>query len=156
MIKLTEYAESSDPDVEFDEYVPVTATWPEATEFLQPPVYVRCVEKHRLLELKFNPSTRNLVELVLVNAPGLEIEHRKLSGIQDAAVRARWTGNASGGEFDRLTVTALEDFLLMNFSADLAVRWIGQGAVVLGTTESGSVGAIAVRWKTSERKAVLG
>lgn len=144
-------------DVEFDEYVPVTVTWPESSQFLAGPVYVRCVEDHRLLELKFSPSTMNLVELVLVNAPGLQRQGVTLSrDVRDSTTNAHWTGNEKGGELEHLEVRAYEDCLMMAFSAEPIDAWTGRGPVLFGTIASGLVGAIGVRWTPANQDVVLG
>lgn len=150
-------AEPVDVDVEFDEYVPVTVTWPEASNFLASPVYVRCVQEHRLLELKFSPSTSNLVELVLVNSPGLQRqEGTLLSNVRDAPVNARWTGKETGDQFDHLDVLAYKDRLVMIFTTEPIDAWTGRGPVGFGTVASGALGALSVRWSPAEQEVVLG
>jgi hypothetical protein len=157
MIELASFAGPGDADVEFDEYVPVTVTWPESLQLLETPLYVRCVEDHRLLELKFSPLTKNLVELVLVNSPGLRRTDAALAAeISDINVNARWAGDDKGGSFDRLEVTAFEDCLMMNFSGEPIDAWTGTGPVFFGTVTSGSVGAICVRWTPSDQEVVFG
>lgn len=157
MIELASFAGPGDFDVEFDEYVPVTVTWPESLQLMEPPLYVRCVEDHRLLELKFSPLTKNLVELVLVNSPRLQRTSAALApAVSDINVNARWVGDDKGGSFDRLEVTAFEDCLMMNFSGEPINAWTGSGRVLFGTVESGSVGAMGVLWTPSDQETVFG
>lgn len=157
MIELASFAGTGDVDVEFDEYVPVTVTWPESLQLMEPPLYIRCVEDHRLLELKFSPLTKNLVELVLVNSPGLQRTGAALAPeVSDINVHARWVGDDKGGSFDRLEVTAFEDFLVMNFSGEPINAWAGAEPVFFGTVASGSVGAICMRWTPSDQEVVFG
>lgn len=63
-----------DVEVEFDEHVPVTITYPEYRRLLKPPLYVTYSQDNALLDLKFSPFSRRLVEAVLVNAPYVRYE----------------------------------------------------------------------------------
>jgi len=147
MIELAGSDPSDEWILEFDEYVPVTATGPGYDLLTSPPTYVRALDEHRLLELKFDPAGGELVELVLVNTPGARIVEKPFpSPVGEALVTARWTGGQEGGEFTHLDVTYYQDCALMTLSADPISEWRGHGKMFFGIHEHGAIGAIGVRW----------
>ncbi|MFI2104615.1 hypothetical protein ACH436_15065 [Isoptericola sp. NPDC019693] len=147
MIELAGPDAPGEVAVEFDEYVPVTATWPAYERLSSPPTYVRAVEQHRLLELKFDPVEHDLAELVLVNAPGARsVEQSFAAQVADAPVTARWSGGPEGYEYPRLDIAYYQDCVLMTFSTETFRDWRGRGPVFFGILDSGLVGAVGIRW----------
>ena len=71
------------PDVEFDAYVPLTATWSNAGGLLDPPRYAALRDENGYLELKFHPETGILTEVVLAAA----LESRSSRGTSISAAR---------------------------------------------------------------------
>jgi hypothetical protein len=60
--------------VEYNEYVPLTITWRNASEVLESPVYVAWRDENGHLEFAFDPTNGILIEVVLAAAPGLTVE----------------------------------------------------------------------------------
>lgn len=158
MIEVCYLADAVAADVEFDEYVPVTITWPGAYRLLDPPLYVRYSGLGRLLQLKFHPESRRLIELVLVSASGLRRVHESLNlPAVGATAMARWSDSAGevAGEGGPPALTAFDDCLVLGISAVPPERWVGTEPVVFGLDRADQVTAISVGWGASGRDLVV-
>jgi hypothetical protein len=143
--------------IEYNEYVPLTVTWRNAGEVLEPPVCVVWRDENGQLELKFHPSTGILIEVVLAAAPGLIAEQTSLSPISsegaslmpflDSSDIVPETGSP-------LVIKAYWDYLYVSFCPD-ADRWAGSGPVLFGLAGELNLAAVCVRWTGSERESVL-
>jgi len=143
--------------IEYNEYVPLTITWRNASEVLESPVYVVRRDENGYLELKFHPSTGILIEVVLAAASGLIVEQMSLSPLSsedaslmpflDSSDRVPETGSP-------LVIKAYSDYLYLSFGPD-ADRWAGSGPVLFGLAGAQGFAAICARWTGSERESVL-
>jgi len=144
-------------NVEYDEYVPLTITWRNASEVLESPVYVVWRDENGYLEFKFHPSTGILVEVVLAAASGLIVEQMSLSPIssEDARLMPFLDSIDSVPETGSpLVIKAYQDYLYVSFGPD-ADRWSGSGPVLFGLAGPQGLAAICARWTASERESVL-
>lgn len=158
MIHLCHLDEPLPADVEFDEYVPVTLTWPEAGRLLDAPLYMRFEGSGRLLELKFHPQSRHLVEAVLVNVSGVQRDCSPLDPVSvDAAATACWSeraGTGTGAQ-DLFAVIAHDDCLVINLANGPSTSWVGSRPVLFGLKGASEVVAISVLWDVGTREAFL-
>ncbi|MGH4001775.1 MAG: hypothetical protein ACRDTJ_30425 [Pseudonocardiaceae bacterium] len=148
----------ADPaDVEFDEYVPVTVTWPAAHRLLDQPGYVTCQGRVGLLELKFHPSSGHLVEAVLVSARGIEVAEGALVPTSDDEFRTVcWSKeNQQVDVVRRVDAVAYDDCLVVALAPDPVERWVGSMPVLFGQGASGEFVAMCVQWDSRERRLVL-
>ncbi|TDD17599.1 hypothetical protein E1218_27535 [Kribbella turkmenica] len=142
----------------FDEYVPVTITWPDYHKLLDIPLYVRYEGAGGLLEMKFHPDSSRLIEVVLVNAPGVRREHRCLyPAATHVAVTACLSARSGGlpGLFGKLEVTAFDDYMVLAVESAPPLSWVGTAPVLFGLGESRQVVALCVQWEPSARDLVL-
>jgi hypothetical protein len=142
----------------FDEYVPVTMTWPDYHKLLDAPLYVRYAGSGSLLELKFHPDSCRLVEAVLVAAPGLRREHGSLHpSATEAAVAACLSVQADRPSDSPvvLEVTAFDDCMLIAVEPTPPLSWAGSGPVLFGLDASRQVVALCVQWDSGQRGLVL-
>jgi hypothetical protein len=143
--------------IEYNEYVPLTITWPNASEVLEPPVYVVRQDENGYLEFKFHPSTGILIEIVLTAAPGLTVEQTSLAPLspEDASLMPFLDSTDSAPETGSpLVIKAYPDYLYVSFGPD-ADLWTGSGPVLFGLAGEQSLTAICARWTGSERESVL-
>lgn len=159
MIETCWSEHAAEVKVEFDEYVPVTVTWPESGRLLDQPVYWRCASGQAVLELKFHPSSRRIVEAVLVNAPNIRLVAEALaprSNDERATVCFPDRVGSEGSGCAELIVTAFEDCLLISLSNGLIVQWVGGAPVYFGQDSAGDVVALCVLWSPRDRALVMG
>lgn len=144
--------------MEFDAYVPVTITWPEALDLLEPPTYLAFSSGESLLELKFHPSSYRIVEVALVNAPSIIRGDRSLRPVtEDKAAVACWRNEGADGLSETaLDVTAFDDCLVVSWSTVVVAHWVGCAPVYFGQGDQGNVVALCVNWSASDRDHVLG
>lgn len=143
--------------VDYDEYVPLTVTWRNASEVLESPVYVVRRDENGYLELKFHPATGILIEVVLASAPGLIVEQMSLAPFssEDARLMPFLDSSDSVPETESpLVIKAYSDYLHVCFGP-AADRWAGSGPVLFGLAGDQSLAAICARWSDAERKCVL-
>ena len=143
--------------IEYNEYVPLTVIWRNASEVLESPVYVVWRDENGYLELKFHPSTGILIEVVLAAAPGLIVEQTSLSPIssEDASLMPFLdSGHTVPEKGTPLVIKACSDYLYVSFGPE-ADRWAGSGPVVFGLAGEQNLVAICARWTGSERESVL-
>lgn len=158
MIELCQRDEIVAPDVVVDEYGPVTVTWPEAQRLLDPPRYVRFAGAGRLLELKFHPQTRQLIEAVLVSAAGAERGEGSLSpGSTDRAAGACLAeGIETANEEHELSrLVGYDDCLVIGLAPPMPTAWTGTRPVLFGLDDSSDVVALCVVWEAGEREIYL-
>jgi hypothetical protein len=143
--------------IEYNEYVPLTLMWRNASEVLESPVYVVWRDENGHLELKFHPSTGILVEVVLAAAPGLMVEQMSLSPInsEDASLMPFLDSSDVVPETGSpLVIKAYLDYLYVSFCPG-ADRWAGSGPVLFGLAGEQNLAAVCARWTGSERESVL-
>jgi hypothetical protein len=143
--------------IEYNEYVPFTVTWRNASEVLESPVYVVRRNENGYLEFKFHPSTGILIEVVLAAASGLIVEQMSLSPLssEDAGLMPFLDSIDSVPETGSpLVIKAYPDYLYVSFGPD-ADRWVGSGPFLFGLAGEQSLAAICARWTGSERESVL-
>jgi hypothetical protein len=143
--------------IEYNEYVPLTVTWRNASEVLESPDYVVWRDENGYLELKFHPSSEILIEVVLAAASGLIIEQMSLSPLssEDASLMPFLDSIDSVPEtVSPLVIKAYLDYLYVSFGPD-AGRWVGSGPVLFGLAGARGLAAICARWTASERESVL-
>lgn len=141
-----------------DEYVPITITWPEARRLLDAPRYLSFGGSGRLLELKFHPQTRLLVEAVLVSAAGVQQGGGSLSpesadGAVSGCLAQDDASVAERNDLSRLVV--YDDCLLIGFGRPVPARWVGSRPVLLGVDDLSMVIALCVMWEPRERETFL-
>lgn len=144
-------------DVEFDLYVPFTATWRAAGGLLDPPRYAGLRGESGYLELRFHPHTGILTEAVLAAAPGILAEQRALaprSRESDGLMPCLGPGETFPRPGDRLVIKAYPDYLYVCFGPG-PVRWAGPDPVLFGLTAGETLTAIAAQWTGAERELVL-
>jgi hypothetical protein len=157
VITVRQVSSPGSVDVEFDGYVPLTATWSTAGGLLDSPRYVELRSENGYLELKFHPHTGILIEAVLAAAPGMEIEQQALAPRNQGSDSPMpylapeetfpWAGT-------RLAIKAYLDYLYVSFGRD-PEQWVGPGPVIFGLTEDQGLTAIAAQWTSAERHTVL-
>jgi hypothetical protein len=157
VITMRQVSSPGPADVEFDGYVPLTATWSTVDGLLDPPRYVELRDENGYFELKFHPQTGILIEAVLAAAPGMQIEQQALAPRNQGPDGPMpylspdetflWTGN-------RLAIRAYPDYLSVSFGHD-PEQWAGPGPVIFGLTKNQGLTAIAAQWSTAERESVL-
>jgi hypothetical protein len=143
--------------VEYNEYVPLTITWRNASEVLESLVYVAWRDENGYLEFKFHPATGILIEVVLATAPGLIVKQMSLSPLssEDTSLMPFLDSGDSVPETGiPLVIRAYSDYLYVSFGPD-ADRWAGSGPVLFGLAGEQSLAAICARWTGSERESVL-
>ena len=158
MITMRRLSPPGSPDVEFDAYVPLTATWTNAGGLLDPPRYAALRDENGYLELKFHPETGILTGVVLAAAPGIQVERGNLdprSQVPDSLVPYLDPGDNFPAPGDRLVFRAHPDYLYVSFGHKPA-QWAGADPVVIGIARDQSLTAIAARWTPAERQSVLG
>lgn len=145
------------PEVEFDEYIPVTVVWPLAQRILDRPVYARFRSRSDLLELKFDRESGRIIEAVLVNAPEMRVVDAALGAVPAASLTtAYWVGETEGEDVvDGLDVVAYDDCLLAKLEPRAVISWHGTAPLLFGADESGRLVALAISWSDSERRLVL-
>jgi hypothetical protein len=144
-------------NVDFNEYVPLTATWSSASGLLEPPRYVELRDGNGYLEFKFHPSTGILIEVVLAAAPGIQVEQGSLSPRNSEDVNLMPfldSGDTFPETRNTLIVKAYSDYLYVSFGHD-PDQWVGSGPVLFGVAEKQNLAAICARWTGSERESVL-
>lgn len=146
------------PEVEFDAYVPLTATWSIANALLDPPRLTALQDENGYLELKFHPDTGILAEVVLAAAPRIHVEQGNLDprtqGPADLIPYLDPRDDFPAPE-DRLVIRAYQDYLYVSFGHDPG-RWAGTDPVIFGLAEDETLTAIATRWTGADRESVLG
>lgn len=158
MITMRQSSSPGSPDVEFDAYVPLTATWSIANALLDPPRLTALQDENGYLELKFHPDTGILVEVVLASAPGIHVEQGRLDPrIQASADLMPHLDSSDNfpAPGDRLVIRAYQDYLYISFGRDLG-QWAGTDPLIFGVDGEQRLTAIAVRWTGTDRKSVLG
>jgi hypothetical protein len=158
VITMKQLSPPGHPDVEFDAYVPLTATWSNASGLLDPPRYTALQDENGYLELKFHPETGILTEAVLVAAPGIQAEQGNLgprSQGPDGLMPYLDPGDNFPAAGHRLVIRAHPDYLYVSFGRDPG-QWTGTDPVIFGIAEDQSLTAIAARWTPAERESVLG
>lgn len=158
MIHLCHLDEPLPADVEFDEYVPVTLTWPEAGRLLDAPLYMRYGGSGRLLEMKFHPHSRRLVEAVLVSASRVQRDRSPLDPVSaDDAATACWSERAGtgSGAHEMFALIAHDDCLVIDLANSPSTSWVGLRPVLFGLNGASEVVAISVMWDDGEREAFL-
>lgn len=158
MITMKQLSSPGSPDVEFDAYVPLTATWNNADGLLDPPRYAALRDENGYLELKFHPETGILTEVVLAAAPGIQVKQRNLGPRAqgpDGLMPCLGPSDDFPAPGDRLVIRAHPDYLYVSFGRDPG-RWAGTDPVIFGVAEDQSLTAIAARWTPTERQSVLG
>jgi len=135
MLEFCEVMSDDASEVEFDAYVPFTVTWGAKHRLLETPIYVMCVAGSTMLEWKFGPGSRRLVEVVLVNAPAVRRESGALlCDVVGSSVGVCWSGSVAGERFDLsrgMEVVGWDDCLVVRLSAEPVVRWRGGSSVFL-------------------------
>jgi hypothetical protein len=143
--------------VDFDEYVPLTITWSNASGVLETPSYVELRGENGYLEFKFHPSTGILIEVVLAAAPGVRVEQVNLSPRDSNDVNLMPfldSGDAIHETESPLIIKAYPDYLYISFGPN-PDQWVGSGPVLFGLAGEQSLTAICARWTGSERESVL-
>jgi hypothetical protein len=157
VISLRQVEAVDSVNVEFDEYVPLTATWLSASEVLEPPRYVELGGGSGYLELKFHPSSGILIEVVLAAAPEVQVEQVRFSpgNFRDATFMPFLdSSDTVMQKRESLVVKAYSDYLCVSFGPD-PDQWIGSDPVLFGRAGPGGLVAICARWTSSERESVL-
>lgn len=139
--------------VEFDEYLPVTITWPDALS-LDPPTYRRYASGGSVLELKFNPLSRRIVEAVLVTASDVRQVAASLAPVSsDKLATVGWAERqTSERSKDTLLLAAYQDFLLISLSVEPVAEWIGALPVYFGISQASCAVALCVQWDSSDSR----
>jgi hypothetical protein len=158
VITMKQLGPPGSPNVEFDAYVPLTATWDSASGLLDPPRYAALRDGNGYLELKFHPETGVLTEVVLAAAPGIQVDREDL-GPRNQGPYGLMPYLGPGDDFpapgDQLVIRAHPDYLYVSFGREPG-QWAGTGPVLFGIAEDQTLTAIAVRWTPAERETVLG
>jgi hypothetical protein len=157
VITMRQVSSPGQVDVEFDEYVPLTAAWRSAGGLLDPPRYVELRDENGYLELKFHPDTGILIEAVLAAATGIQVERGTLaphSQEPDGLMPYLGPAEAFPRPGDRLVIKAYPDYLYVSFG-EKPVQWTGSDPVIFGLTGDQTLTAIAARWTDAERESVL-
>lgn len=153
MIRAIPSADAAPADVELDEYVPFTITWPEAGRLLDRPIYGWVRDGvDGLFELKFSPSTYHLVEAVLVNAPHVSFTDQ--ARLPAGYPRTQVTVVLDGSSFDSgsdLEVTAYSDVLLASWSRAPVVDFSAYGDIAVGLSASNEVSTLGFAWLPGQR-----
>jgi hypothetical protein len=79
MITMRQIEELQTVSVDFDKYVPLTATWSSASRVLDPPRYLALRDGNGYLEFKFHPSTGIMIEVVIATSTDIKVEQANLS-----------------------------------------------------------------------------
>jgi len=157
MMDLRQVEALESVNVDFNEYVPLTITWSNASEVLEPPRYVELRGANGYLELKFHPSSGILIEVVLAAASEIQVERASLSpGNSKGANLMPFIDSADTvGETEGLPVVkAYSDYLCVSFGPD-PDHWVGSDPVLFGLAGDQRLSAICARWTSSERESVL-
>ena len=158
MIDMRQCEEQRSLSIEFDPYVPFTATWRGIREILDKPIYVVISDGNGCLELKFHPHDRYLIEVVLVAAAGMQVKDEMLSPVP-SSVRDLAPFLEPGGlgvvEKHSLGIEAYRDYLCVTFEGGPVSRWVGEDPVLLGQASNGSFAGVCVKWSDFERESLL-
>jgi hypothetical protein len=157
MIALRQVEALESVNVDFNEYVPLTITWRNASEVLEPPTYVELRGVNGYLELKFHPSSGILIEVVLAAASEIQVEQANLSPENSKDVNLMPfidSGNTIRETDGTPVVKAYSDYLCVSFGPD-PDHWVGSDPVLFGLAREQSLSAICARWTSSERESVL-
>lgn len=157
MITMRQVESLAPASVDYDEYVPLTIAWRNASEVLDQPVYVTWRDGDGFLEFKFDPATGILIEVVLAAISRLTVEQMSLSPVssEDASLMPFLdSGDAVPETGSPLVIKAYSDYLCVSFGPD-PDRWVGSSPVLFGLTDSQSLAAICTRWTDSERESIL-
>lgn len=158
MITMRQISSPGSADVEFDGYVPLTATWGNASGLLDAPRYAALRDENGYLELRFHPAEGILTEVVLAAAPGIEVEQGNLDPRihgPDGLMPYLDPSDSFPGPGDQLVIRAHPDYLYVSFGRDPRL-WAGTDPVIFGIANDHSLKAIAARWTPAERASVLG
>jgi hypothetical protein len=143
--------------VDFNEYVPLTITWSNASAVLEQPSYVELRDGDGYLEFKFHPSTGILIEIVLAAASKIRIEQVNLDPRISEEVNLMpflHSGNGMSEIVAPLVIKAYSDYLYVSFGPD-PDQWVDSGPVLFGLVGEQNLTAICARWTGSERESVL-
>jgi hypothetical protein len=143
--------------VDFNEYVPLTITWGNASRVLESPSYTELQDESGYLEFKFHPSTGILIEVVLAAASRIQVEQVNLnpSILEDANLMPFLDSvNGMPEIVVPLVIKAYSDYLYVSFGPE-PDQWVDSGPVLFGLVGEQSLTAICARWTGPERESVL-
>lgn len=157
MITMRQVGALESVSIDFNEYVPLTITWGNASGVLEPPSYVELRDGNGYLEFKFHPSTGILIEVVLAAASRIQVEQVNLyPRISEGANLMPFldSDNSTPEIVAPLVIKAYSDYLYVSFGPD-PDQWVDSGPVLFGLVGEQSLTAICARWTGSERESVL-
>lgn len=150
--------EGGDPLVEFDDYVPVTITWPDYFRIEEAPDTRMCVSAGCIVEVKTRKGSVDVVELVVVTArpPALQVVDSVLA--PDGATQEDEGPSLTLPSDDDLPAPRpwiFHDYFVLAWSELVGVRWRRAGGLQFGLDSSCSLLALAVPWSRVENRAMV-
>jgi hypothetical protein len=150
------------PEVEYDSYTPVTITWPRYRA-LSGRLLTRIFgDAGRYLEVKADPETGELVEVVLISAEASVEDHpAQLPSRDDHELIVPQLDLAATGsdlsppaETTDLTVIAYPELLEIRFPLTTEAL-VGAGPVRFGVASDGALSALRIDWHPTDRDAFI-
>lgn len=143
------------PDIEFDSYVPLTLTWPGYHRSLDAPRSYLMGGRGNYLELKFERSSGELVEVVLVSAASITLRDvdSAASVVDERAVLPVFdlhTLNSDSAEGVQVYITAYVDMLEIRIGESRSEFKTG-GPVVFGVTGDKFLSLLSLMWTEDQR-----
>lgn len=160
MISVTGFYDAvEEPSTDYDEYTPLTVTWPHHLRSLDSPVSFGLAGEGGYLELKFNPGSGELGELVLVSAVA-RVHHERImesvfsSGVPVPVVKlpAGRDGNRNYSDNLPLPQIAHDDGLEIRLSDKTPTEITSGATASFGTLANGELATIYIRWSASNRE----
>ncbi len=148
------------PALTFDPYVPLTAVWSD-DEGPDKPRYLRRADRNGYLEFKFHATRGDLLEAVLVAAPGLRVVEERLLVPPPAALEEGDVlpvldpPESDPQEQGTLAITAYQDVLHVALGPTRESRWVGLEPVLFGLAADDTLVALCALWTPEERALVV-
>lgn len=135
------------PELEVDDYVPVTCTWPGYLRLSDKPSVAMLDSGGCLLELKVNRTSGQVVELVVVDVrqKGLIRESTAIDYPAFEHGTPCFEFQDSGDDFGLVAPRLHSDGLDIALASEEAVRWIGSPHCVMGFSSRGRLARLMIR-----------
>lgn len=149
-LKLLGVEPSSEPSVEIDEYIPVTAQWPAYTSLTSAPACLMLDVGASLVEIKTSETTGELVEIVLVDAKQLDSVDADLNFPTDFEPGSPILSIEESADCGISGVRRYSDGLDIHFAEVTPVRTVGSSRVLFRFSPKNELIGISLKFREAE------